>query len=443
MPLLHRRHDNRLVLAAFLTLLALGAASCARDLPTAYAPKANALAPAVRDGDEDADHEVMVTLVDGVDPAAFASSYDAALVQWEADARLAALRPATGETQAGLIARMAGDVRLVASENNAVVAPAEARQKSFAFDDGIHTQQSVVAQPAALALGLGSAQLVSRGQGVRVAIIDTGVDPNHSMLRGRIAASWDFVADRELALDQPDGLDNDGNGAVDEAYGHGTHVAGIVALVAPDARLLVARVLDADGQGDLVDVIAGIRWAVREGADVINLSLGTLEVSDGLTSAIRYADDHHVVVVAAAGNWGAATPIEYPAATHEVNAVAATDVDAVPAPFTSYGYHVKLAAPGVAIRSAYPGDTYRLWSGTSMSAPFVSGAAALLLNVHPTWNHELVMNRLGSTTRRVVAIRTLRDLMGDGMLDIGAALAPDYVPPPLDPVDPNDLPVVR
>src|SRR5205823_5202141 len=134
-------------------------------------------------------------------------------------------------------------------------------------------------------------------------IIDTGCDLNHPDLFRSIVGGWDFVDNDASPTDVKDNIDNDRNGAIDEAFGHGTHVAGIIHLVAPDAQLLIVRVLDADGRGNMVDVAAGIRWAVNQGAKVINLSLGSSTHSgDALEHALDEAVTRGVVVVAAAGN---------------------------------------------------------------------------------------------------------------------------------------------
>src|SRR5262249_15756207 len=144
-------------------------------------------------------------------------------------------------------------------------------------------------QPAAAAMHLSLAHVISSGEGVRVAILDTGIDPTHPAFAGRIATSWDFLNEQPGATDVAEGLDTNGDGVVDEAWGHGTHVAGIVTLTAPAAQLLIGRVLDSDGQGDVITVACGIRWAIANGARVINLSLGSLSDSPAIRSALAEA----------------------------------------------------------------------------------------------------------------------------------------------------------
>src|SRR5262249_18525219 len=155
--------------------------------------------------------------------------------------------------------------------------------------------------------------------------------------------------------------------------GHGTHVAGVVSVVAPDAQLLIVRVLDSEGRGSMMNVARGIRWAVANGARVINLSLGGLTRSEAVELALTEASTAGVACIAAAGNEAGPIPAEYPATSHYATAVAAIDASDILAPFSSYGDFVDICAPGVSVRSSYINAGYALWSGTSMSAPWVSG----------------------------------------------------------------------
>src|SRR5439155_11089608 len=125
-------------------------------------------------------------------------------------------------------------------------------------------------------------------------------DLTHPALLGHVdlKRSWDFVSGTAVPTDVGDGLDNDGDGFVDEAWGHGTHVAGIVARTAPGARLLIVRVLDADGRGDLLNVISGIHWAIDHGARGINMSLGMADPSDGVEDVVAGAVQEGGVCVA-------------------------------------------------------------------------------------------------------------------------------------------------
>jgi type VII secretion-associated serine protease mycosin len=212
------------------------------------------------------------------------------------------------------------------------------------------------------------------GRGVTVAVVDTGVDASHPDLQHAVLPGIDLV-------------DAGGDGRTDP-NGHGTHVAGIIAGaadgagmegLAPDVRILPVRVLGRDGSGDDAVIAAGILWALRNGAQVINLSLGGIERDPLLADAVDRAVSAGVVVVAAAGNSGASGEVMYPAAHPTVLAVAATGPDDKTSLFSTRGDYVDLAAPGSMILSSYPGGQYRYESGTSMAAPFVSAAAAVLL----------------------------------------------------------------
>jgi subtilisin family serine protease len=421
MPRPHARVP--LALCAAL-LIAAASMSCSRSLTATTAPARAAQHPAYDQPGTGAamEDEIVVTLADASEAAAVAAAVGANLVELEPGGRTAEFTPATGQSPAALQAALASDARVVTAEPNGWLETAETRQQSFAFDDGLGSPSAVAEQQAAEAIHLAAAHTVASGAGVVVGILDTGIDPTHPMLRQAYAGGRDFVDGDADPTDLCDGVDNDGDGAVDEGFGHGTHVAGIVHLVAPDARLLIVRVLDADGRGEICDIAAGVRWAVEHGAKVLNMSLGSLKSSDALQSALAEAEERGVVVISSAGNWGADSPQEFPARSSHVAAIAAVDAMASPAAFSSFGDIVALAAPGVAVRSAYPGGGYRLWSGTSMSAPFVAGTVALLAELHPTWTLDQVLQRIAQTAGRM---RRDECDFGAGALDAGAALAPD------------------
>jgi subtilisin family serine protease len=225
-------------------------------------------------------------------------------------------------------------------------------------------------------LRVDQAQRATTGAGVRVAIVDTGIDLDHPALAGHLMGGYDFVDGDALPDDVADGVDNDGDGYVDEGAGHGTHVAGIVAQVAPEAILMPVRVLDSDGVGSYFDIVAGIVYAVEQGAQVVNLSLSGPNEAAFLQAAVNYAWERGVLVVAAAG----AYDVLYPARYEHVLSVGATDPQDQVAEFSDFrAGQVTVFAPGVSVYSTYYDGGYAWWSGTSMAAPFVSGEAALLL----------------------------------------------------------------
>lgn len=242
-------------------------------------------------------------------------------------------------------------------------------------------------------IGLPAAHQVSTGKGVTVAVLDTGVQADHPYLNGFVTTGYDFVDDDEDAADLFDFIDNDDDGLVDEAAGHGTHVAGIIHTTAPAATIMPVRVLDSDGRGNLFLIAEAIRYATMNGADVINLSLGSTFNSDLLADMLDFAQIRNVVIVAAAGNLNNDTP-QYPAAYHNVLAVAALNPDGTRMDGSNFGEWVDLAAPGLSIYSSFPTDAYAWWSGTSMATPFAAGTAALVIADTPGIRSADVMERL-------------------------------------------------
>ncbi len=301
------------------------------------------------------------------------------------------LRVPAGSDTEEVVGRLENDPRLLYAEPNFVPEAPEGPA-----GDGRHRAYAISAtngsseQYAASALGLPCAAALSLGQGTTVAVIDTGAQLDHPDLNENFEGvkRYDFVDDDRNPTDRPVGLDADGNGLEDEMVGHGTHVAGIVDLVAPSAKIMPLRVLNSEGYGNVFTIAKAISFAKRNGADVINLSLGSRSRSRLLQEVIDDATKNGVVVAAAAGNSNAARP-HYPAAagggmSSANGLVAVTSVDRYEkkSSFANYGLWVDIAAPGNDIRSAFPVSKYANWSGTSMATPFVSGQAALIRTIY-------------------------------------------------------------
>ena len=211
----------------------------------------------------------------------------------------------------------------------------------------------------------------TRGRGVKVALVDSGVHRNHVDLRRKVVAQWDF---------------HNNNRTIEDLNGHGTHVAGIMAARAgngrgvvggcPGCRIIVAKALDKNLYGYDSNVIKGILWSARQDARVINLSLGSTARSDAIKKAIKRAQSKGAVVVAAGGNYGNGTLV-YPAAYRGVIGVSHTDRYDRRVFDASYGGWIDVAAPGYDILSTVPGE-YGYKNGSSMAAPHVSALAGLL-----------------------------------------------------------------
>jgi subtilisin family serine protease len=235
-----------------------------------------------------------------------------------------------------------------------------------------------------------------RGAGITVAVVDSGVQANHPDLAGRVRPGAAIVN----GVVQIDGGRTDVNG-------HGTHVAGIVGAgengvgvvgVAPQVTILPVRVLNAQGVGPNSDIGKGITWAVDHGAKVINVSIGSDTKSASVTTAVGYAVDHGVTVVAAAGNGGTTgNHPRYPAALPEVIAVGALLETGDIAPYSTNGAYVDVVAPGDEIYSTWVRSTWDYKSGTSMASPHVAALAALIIDARGSVSPGNMLRRLTST----------------------------------------------
>ncbi|WP_231510348.1 S8 family peptidase [Fischerella sp. PCC 9605] len=268
------------------------------------------------------------------------------------------------------------------------------------------------------------------GQGAIVAVVDTGVDYNHPDLSTNI-----WTNSKEIA---GNGKDDDGNGYIDDVYGwnfdgnnnnsfddngHGTHVAGTIAGVknsfgvtgiAYNAKIMSVKVMDSSGQGYYSAIANGVRYAVNNGARVINLSLGGSSSDSYLQSAVQYAASKGAIVVMAAGNNGGSVP-DYPARYAENWGLAVGAVDKYNnlASFSNRAGTNPLAyvtAPGVNIYSTIPGNKYASYSGTSMATPHVAGVVALMLSANPNLTdsqvRQIITQISGTTTQSKVATTT-------------------------------------
>jgi serine protease len=258
---------------------------------------------------------------------------------------------------------------------------------------------------------------VTRGQGVKVAVIDSGVEADHQDLAGSVLPGKDYVNPAD-------------DGRIDP-NGHGTHVAGIIAAhvnnglgidgAAPGVHILPIRVLDANGGGIASNVAKGVIWGADHGARVINLSLGGGK-SEGLEQAIQYANSKGAVVVAAGGNNGdAGNAPMYPAAYPEAIAVAAVDSNLSHPAFGNTGSYLDVSAPGVGIVSLWGSSptAYADATGTSMATPYASAEAALIIAATPSLSAIRVKQLMQNTATHLGSV----SVFGHGLINPAAAIA--------------------
>ncbi|MBM3273942.1 MAG: S8 family serine peptidase, partial [Candidatus Sericytochromatia bacterium] len=227
---------------------------------------------------------------------------------------------------------------------------------------------------------------------IKVGVVDTGIDYNHEDLSGAVIKGANTVGKNRDPFDD---------------HGHGTHVAGVIgakengkgiAGVAAGAQLYAVKALDKTGEGPEADIATGLLDAVNAGCKVVNMSLGGPLDIQSLRDAVAEANRRGTLVVVAAGNAGNDDEDQFPASYPEAFAVGATMPDDSRAFFSNGGAFVDIAAPGVLIMSTLPGNQYDYLDGTSMAAPHVAGAAALLMSRHPELSVAQVKSVLQSTT---------------------------------------------
>ncbi|MFD4261531.1 type VII secretion-associated serine protease mycosin [Streptomyces sp. NPDC058534] len=289
----------------------------------------------------------------------------------------------------------------------------------------------------------------SKGKGVQVAVIDTGVDVKNPQLTESVDASKgkNYLPPKN---DKGEKIERGNANGTTDSVGHGTRVAGIIAArpaedtgfvgLAPEATIIPIKQNDAEGNGTADTLATSIRHAVDVGADVINISQDTanaVKPASNLESAVDYALDKEVVVVASAGNdgLGGKDKTTYPASYDGVLAVASSDRNNERASFSQAGEFVGVAAPGVDMVSTVPGGGHCSDNGTSFSAPYVAAVAALLKAEHPKWTAAQIISQIEQTAER--SIPGDDRLVGWGVIDPVKALTD------VDPAHPVESPTAE
>jgi subtilisin family serine protease len=373
------------------------------------------------DADDYLPDEVIVKLFQSTDLGSIASDYDLGLILLDqfGSRPIYRLQILDGASPPDRASALAADPRVVYAEPNFLgIAPEAKQQVSWAKRQVSWAKGDPAVEYAeqwsVSVIRLNEAHTVTRGAGVTVAVLDTGVDFAHPALAGRLVAGYDFV---DMDADPSE----EGIYGQNIAFGHGTHVAGLVALVAPEASIMPVRVLDPDGVGNIWVLAEALAYAMNpdgnpntaDGADVINLSLGSTNHTSLLTDIVSAATcdqsnggcldgNRGAVVIAAAGNDGSGT-LEYPAAEGRSGllAVGASTLADRLTSFSNNGSWIHTTAPGENILSSVPGDEYGFWSGTSASSPIVAGTATLIRAAYPDLDAGMVTAHLLETSANI------------------------------------------
>lgn len=374
------------------------------------------------------DGEVLVRLHTTAGLGPLLARHQLALIAQSGARPIFRLRIEDGASVPTKLKALALDTEVIAAEANVQPRAPEARKNAVW---AIGTEVEYREQWAPDAIHLAQAHTLTQGAGVRVAVLDTGADLAHPALAGKLLPGRDFV-DGDTDPSEVGTRDNAG-------FGHGTHVAGLVALTAPAAKIVPVRVLDAEGRGDVWLLADALAWAIDpdgvpatdDGAHVVNMSLGTLDrtrivralmtlaactiPAPGAKPDTDYTDPGYdgdkarcaahggAAITASAGNDGTESAKEYPAAegVYGLLPVGASAEDQRLADFSNRGSWVDLAAPGDFITSTVPGGGYGTWSGTSMASPIAAGVAALVRARSPGLAPKEVVRRIEDSGARL------------------------------------------
>ena len=330
------------------------------------------------------------------------------------------------------------DGRLLLPELAAALSPRASAQLNLAKPAplafyGTQALGSYINQPATDVVWLDGARRLATGRGI-VAVLDTGVDVKHPVLRDSLVQGYDFTRgvfggsemddldqststildgmqststildkSKTLVLNQSTTaiLDQSTSTILDQAreslppaFGHGTMVAGLVHLIAPTAKIMPVKVFNGDGSTTMSQIVDGIYWAVDHGANVINMSFSSTAASKELKKAIDYAGSKGVICVASAGNDGKNITV-YPAG-YGVVGVGSTNNWLVRSSFSNFGSSVTVGAPGEGVITLFPANNYAAAWGTSFSAPLVAGGAALLVQLADKTNQSQAARALSA-----------------------------------------------
>lgn len=362
--------------------------------------------------DEFVEYELVCQVFDSAYIEIINSTYNTTTIEYLSHIECFHLMTAQGVDAESLGVVIEADTNVLYCDANYLLNAPEAVQGSQPFIDDVGTAEAVYSQPASLSLSLPSIHTSTTGAGIKVAVIDVGINNTHPLLNNVIGSGFDFVDEDTIAFDESGG----------GSSGHGTFVAGILNLVAPNAEIMPYRVLDTSGRGDGYSIAEAIVRAVLDGCKVINLSMIMGGKHSAMDVAIEFAKDNDVVIVCSAGN--DSTDIDrFPASDSYTLSVTAVDPANVKADFSNFGSKIDVCAPGTAIYSSYADTSYAWWNGTSFAAPFVAGQIALMFERNPSASWNLIVNAVQDNAIDIDSLNTLYSgQLGFGLIDIEASI---------------------
>ncbi len=331
----------------------------------------------------DVERMLILRLAPGASPTLIASRYQIKLLDRTPNAPFALYRAMSASHAARVQLRMASDAQIVWAEDNAGVATPE-NQRSAATRPKKGGSVPAVGDRAKL-VQVNSGYLTqvnwtsgiasAAGRTVRIAVLDNGLSQAQTALWSKVVASVNLIEPGLPAYDAPRSTDSNGNGFLDEAVGHGTMVAGLVDVVSPQSKLVIARVADSDGNATAWTLIKGLAFAATAGAEIANVSLGSLAQIPALNDTLDWCEEQHLLVVASIGN-DAIEGAAYPARSNKTVCVVGLDAASAKATFSNWEGRADVAAPAVGLASQFWDGELAAWSGTSFAAPLVTGALA-------------------------------------------------------------------
>lgn len=293
---------------------------------------------------------------------------------------------------------------------------------TFSPDVIIEKDQNIFAESQPLPWGVkvvwdSKEKIPYTGKGVGIAILDSGIDANHPSLRHNIGTMYDFLTEKNEAVDR---------------YGHGTHCAGTAAAngpgefsgVAPGARIHALKVLNDSGSGSYSSAIQALDYCLERNIPIVSMSFGGTEYSQVFDNSCSYAEERGLHLVTSAGNqgswFGCGPSVTYPGNFSSVIAVGAVDKNLRRASFSSTGPNLEVMAPGVNIPSTWLNGTYKEQSGTSMACPHIAGVLAIMLEAKPKLTNKEAREILRKTA--VFTLFTRQDCYGYGLVTVSRVL---------------------